>query len=120
VDNVFKTGIGEMVQAMPPGAVLAYLVFVMPLSETLFFRGLMQQSRTVWVVGGLSSLWSILLFVPMMDISRFPMVAVIISVVLVVVNLVYSYVYQRSGLAAAWVCQIVVNLVLLFLPYFAL
>jgi hypothetical protein len=120
VQRMFQTGIGESVAPMPPGTVLAYLVFVMPLSETLFFRGLMQHSRTVWVVGALSSLWSILLFVPMMDVSRFPIVAVIISFVLVVVNMVYSYVYQRSGLAAAWVCQIVVNLVLLFVPYFVL
>jgi hypothetical protein len=120
VERMFLTGIGGSVQPLPPGVVLAYLVFVMPLGETLFFRGLMQSSRTVWVVGGLSSLWSILLFVPMMDVSRFPLVAVIISVVLVVVNTVYSYVCQRSGLAAAWVCQIVVNLILLFVPYFVL
>jgi hypothetical protein len=120
VERMFMTGIGGSIVPLPPGTVLAYLVFVMPMSETLFFRGLMQQSRSVWVVGGLSSLWSVLLFVPMMDVSRFPVVAVIISVVLVVVNMVYSYVCQRSGLAAAWVCQIVVNLVLLFLPYFVL
>lgn len=120
VDNMFRTGISGTLQQMPPGSVLAFLVFVMPLSETLFFRGLMQHSRTIWVVGGLSSLWSILLFVPMMNLSLYPLVAVIISIVLVVLNLVYSYICQRSGLAAAWVCQIVVNLVLLFVPYFVL
>lgn len=120
VQRMFLTGIDGTILPLPPGVVLAYLVFVMPLSETLFFRGLMQQNREVWVVGGLSSLWSILLFVPMMDVSRFPLVAVIISFVLVVVNTVYSYVCQRSGLAAAWVCQIVVNVVLLFVPYFVL
>jgi hypothetical protein len=31
-------------------------------------------------------------------------------------NLIYSYVRQRNGLAAAWICQIVANIVLLFLP----
>jgi hypothetical protein len=30
--------------------------------------------------------------------------------------MIYSYVRQRNGLAAAWLCQIVVNVVVLFLP----
>jgi hypothetical protein len=32
-----------------PGALLAYLVFVMPLGETLFFRGILQHNRNFWV-----------------------------------------------------------------------
>ncbi len=102
---------------LPKGAVLAYLIFVMPLSETLFFRGFMQQNRLFWVVGILSSIWSMVVFVPMLDLGKYPLVAVIISIVLVLINLTYSYVRERNGLAAAWVCQIVVSVILLFLPY---
>ncbi len=117
VHLLFQTGIGAEVRALPPGAVLAYLVFVMPLAETLFFRGFMQQNRSFWLVGVLSSVWSLVLFIPMLDVGRYPLVAVIIGIALMTINLIYSYVRERNGLAAAWVCQIVINLVLLFLPY---
>lgn len=117
VQRLFMTGIGGQIGSLPPGAVLAYLVFVMPLSESLFFRGYMQQNRPFPLVSALSSVWSLLLFIPMLDVARFPLVAVIVGIVLTLVNLVYGYVRQRNGLAAAWVCQIVVNLLLLGLPY---
>ena len=114
---MFQTRIGTEVRALPLGAVLAYLVFVMPLAETLFFRGFMQQNRSFWLVGILSSVWSLVLFIPMLEVGRYPLVAVIIAVALITINLLYSYMRDRSGLAAAWVCQITINLVLLFLPY---
>ncbi len=114
---MFQTGIGVEVRALPPGAVLAYLVFVMPLAETLFFRGFMQQNRSFWLVGVLSSVWSLVLFIPVLEVGRYPLVAVIIGIALITINLLYSYIRDRNGLAAAWVCQITINLVLLFLPY---
>ena len=114
---MFQTGIGVEVRALPPGSVLAYLVFVMPLAETLFFRGFMQQNRSFWLVGMLSSIWSLVLFIPMLEVGRYPLVAAIIGIALVTINLLYSYIRDRNGLAAAWVCQITINLVLLFLPY---
>ncbi|MEO8394771.1 MAG: CPBP family glutamic-type intramembrane protease [Chloroflexota bacterium] len=120
VHLMFSTGSGTDVRPLSSGAVLAYLVFVMPMAETLFFRGLMQQNRSVVLVGVLSSILSIALFIPMLDFGKYPLVSAIISIVLVLINLMYSYVRQRSGLAAAWVCQIVVNVVLLFLPYITL
>ena len=101
---------------MTPGEALAFLVFVMPLAETLFFRGVLQEQRSFWLVGLLSSLWSVLVFLPMLDVRRFPAVTLIIGTALVAMNLIYSYVRQRNGLAAAWLCQIVINLTLLFLP----
>ena len=52
----------------------------------------------------------------MLDVRRFPAVTLIIGTALVMMNLIYSYVRQRNGLAAAWLCQIVINLTLLFLP----
>ena len=114
---MFQTGVSGQVISLPPGAVLAYLIFVMPLAESLFFRGFMQQNRPFVMVGLLSSVWSMLLFVPMLNVGTYPVIAVIICIVLVVVNLVYAYVRERNGLASAWVCQIVINFVLLFLPY---
>jgi hypothetical protein len=117
VHLMFQVETDSTALPLPSGAVLAYLIFVMPLAETLFFRGFMQQNRSVWTVGVLSSVWSLILFLPMMEVGTYPLVAVIIAIVLVVINLIYSYVRERNGLAAAWVCQIVINFVLLFLAY---
>lgn len=114
---IFRTGIEGSIRALPPGSVLALIVFVMPLAETLFFRGLMQKDRPFWLIGALASVWSILLFFPLIEVGRFPAVAVIIGTALTLMNMIYSYVCARNGLAAAWLCQIVVNLLVIFVPY---
>ncbi|PJF25917.1 MAG: hypothetical protein CUN53_10330, partial [Phototrophicales bacterium] len=114
---IFRTGIEGSIRALPPGSVLALIVFVMPLAETLFFRGLMQKDRPFWLIGALASVWSILLFFPLIEVGRFPAVAIIIGTALVLMNMIYSYVRDRNGLAAAWLCQIVVNLLVMFVPY---
>jgi antibiotic biosynthesis monooxygenase (ABM) superfamily enzyme len=57
------------------------------------------------------------LFGPHLDFIAFPFVALVICVVLAMMSMTYSYVRQRNGLAAAWAAQIVVNLVLMFLPF---
>jgi membrane protease YdiL (CAAX protease family) len=116
---MFQTGIAGEVRSLPAGAVAAFLIFVMPLAETLFFRGVLQPRQPFWVTGALATVWSILLFFPMLDVGRYPIIAVIIGTALVLMNLIYSYVKQRNGLAAAWVCQITVNVVLLLVPYFS-
>jgi hypothetical protein len=99
--------------------VLAYLIFVMPMAETLFFRGTLQANRPFWLVGLASALWSVLVFFPVFwgEIGRFPAVALVIGTALFMMNIIYSYVCRRNGMAAAWLCQIVVNLVLVFLPF---
>jgi hypothetical protein len=117
VQLIFRTGIDGEIRNLPYGAVLAILVFAMPTAETLFFRGLMQHRRPFWLVGILSSVWSILLFFPMIEVMRFPAIAFIIGTALTMMNLMYSYVRQRNGLAATWLCQITVNITLLFIPY---
>jgi hypothetical protein len=119
VHLIFRSSINGQITALPNGAVLAFLVFVMPTAETLFFRGLMQYNRPFWLVGVLSSLWSILLFFPMIEVGRYPAIAFLIGTALTLMNFTYSYVRRRNGLAAAWLCQIALNLVLLFIPYFA-
>ncbi|HLU08838.1 MAG TPA: CPBP family glutamic-type intramembrane protease [Oceanobacillus sp.] len=117
VHLIFRTEIGGEIQSLPIGAVLAMVIFAMPTAETLFFRGLMQTGRPFWLVGVLSSVWSILLFLPMIEVRQFPAVALIIATALTMMNLIYAYVRRRNGLAAAWLCQITVNFVLLFIPY---
>ncbi|HEX2618524.1 MAG TPA: CPBP family glutamic-type intramembrane protease [Phototrophicaceae bacterium] len=115
--GTLTTAVGMLFGTMNVGTLLAYLVFVMPLAETLFFRGILQEQRPFWVVGLMGSLWSVVLFFPMMDLRRFPVVAFVICLTLVMMNVMYSYVRERNGLAAAWICQIVVNLVLVLLPF---
>ncbi len=115
--SLLNTTVTLLFGGMSPGTLLTYLVFVMPLAETLFFRGLMQQTRPFWLVGLLSSIWGAVVFFPRLDIGTYPAIVGIIALALVMMNLTYGYVKQRNGLAAAWLCQIVVNLVLLFFPF---
>lgn len=117
VNLFFRTGIGGELRPLTLGSALALAVFAMPTAETLFFRGLMQYNRPFWLVGILSSIWSVAVFFPAIEINRFPVVAVIIGTVLTLMNMIYSYVRQRNGLAAAWVCQIVVNVCVLVFPF---
>lgn len=114
---LFRAAIDGQVRPLSAGAVLAMLVFVQPLAETLFFRGLVQDHRPFWFVGGVATLWSILLFFPMLNVGALPLVGVVIAVALLMMNLIYSYVRRRNGLAAAWLCQIMLNFILLFIPY---
>ncbi len=109
----------DMFPRFSVGTLLAYLVFVMPISETLFFRGLLQSQLVFWVVGILAALWNIVLFFPVMwqEVTQFPAVALVIAVTLLMMNMIYVYVRERNGLAAAWVCQIVANLLMLFIPF---
>jgi len=102
---------------MTPGEMLAYVLFVMPIAETLFFRGLLHGSRPFWMVALIASGWSIALYLPLLDVGNYPLVAVVICVMLVMLNTMYGYVRNRNGLAAAWICQLVANLLVLFLPF---
>lgn len=104
---------------MSAGSLLAYLIFVMPIAETLFFRGLLQNQLVFWVIGILAALWNMLLFFPVMwpAVLQFPAVAAVIAVVLLMMNMIYVYVRERNGLAAAWICQIIANLIILYIPF---
>ena len=103
---------------MTAGSLLAFLVFVMPIAETLFFRGLLQGQLAFWIVGLLATLWNIVLFFPVMwqSITEHQAVALVIVILLLMMNLLYVYVRKRNGLAAAWICQIVTNLIILYIP----
>ena len=109
---------GQMFPQMSAGSLLAYLVFVMPIAETLFFRGLLQSQLTFWIIGLVAAMWNMMLFFPVMwqSVLQFPAVAVVIAIVLLMMNMIYGRVRERNGLAAAWICQIVANLVILYIP----
>lgn len=96
------------------GTVLAYLIFVMPLAETLFFRALIQQNYAFWLTALMCSVWQTVLFFPLLNQGPLPLIT---GIILLMANLLFGYVRNRNGLAAAWVCQITVNIMLLFMPF---
>ncbi len=107
----------EMSRAMFPnmtsGVVLGYLIFIIPIAETLFFSGVLQRTRPFWEVGLYGTGWSLLQIFPLINQNALPLVA---GFMLIMANMLYSYVHDRNGLAAAWVCQITINLLLFFVP----
>lgn len=91
-------------------------VFVMPLSETLFFRGAMQRAHPIPVVALLASLWSMLMFFPNLKLGEAPIVGVVFGTAVVLLNFLYSYINHRNGLAASFFCQICAGSLLLLVP----
>ncbi|MDE2747813.1 MAG: CPBP family intramembrane metalloprotease [Chloroflexota bacterium] len=116
--HVLAPATEQLFPAMTAGSLLAFLVFVMPIAETLFFRGLLQGLLQFWIVGLLATLWNIVLFFPVMwgAITDYQVIALVIVILLLTMNLLYVYVRKRNGLAAAWICQIVTNLIILYIP----
>ncbi|MBX3063095.1 MAG: hypothetical protein KF726_08970 [Anaerolineae bacterium] len=91
------------------------VMFTIPFAETLFFRAVFQGTRGLLFAAGGAALWTILLFFPALNILQYPLVALVLAVALVFVNFVYSYLCERFGLYAAWMCQVTINIALLFL-----
>lgn len=106
----------RMFVGLPTGAVFQSVVFVMATTETIFFRGLLQEQRSLTITAVMASGWSVLLFFPTLDVIQFPMIALIVGTFVVMLNVLYSYVRQRNGLAAALLCQIVVSVLWLVVP----
>ncbi len=111
-------GLGETARTVfpftEPSAALYLLVFVLPLGETLFFRGFIQRERGFGMAVGAAALANLLLYWPA-GVSR-PVYLAVIAVFSAVLASIYSFVQMRNGLAAALVCQVVANVVLLLLP----
>ena len=116
---ILEPATAQLFPGMTAGSLLAFLVFVMPISETLFFRGLLQNQLPFWIVGILATLWNLVLFFPVMwgSVTQFPAVTAVLVIILLLMNLTYVYVRERNGIAAAWLCQIVANLIILYIPY---
>ncbi len=91
-------------------------LFVMPIAETLFFRGALQRVHSFLTVSLLASVWSVLLFFPALDLAGSPAVAVVYGAALILLNFLYGYVNFRHGLAASLVCQMTAGSLLLLFP----
>lgn len=118
-EAILQPATAEMFPDMSAGSLLAFLVFVMPMSETLFFRGLLQRQLPFWIVGILATLWNLVLFFPVMwqTVTQLHAVTLVLIIVLLLMNMTFVYVRERNGLAASWLCQIVANLIILYIPY---
>lgn len=90
------------------------LAVVGPVGETLFFRGVLQERRGFAISVAAAGLSALLLYWPAASPTPVYLVAVVIfSTVLAGI---YSFVRTRYGLGAALICQVTVNLLLLFAP----
>lgn len=117
--QVLAPAADRLFPGMTAGSLLAFLVFVMPIAESLFFRGLLQGQLAFWLVGALATLWNVVLFFPVMwqSVTDFPAVTVVLVILLLTMNLLYVYVRKRNGLASSWICQIIANLIILYIPF---
>lgn len=91
-------------------------VFVMPVAESLFFRGAMQRVHGIPTVAMMASIWSMLMFFPHLGLAETPVVGIVFGTAIVLLNFLYSYVNWRHGLAASFFCQIVAGSLLLLVP----
>lgn len=92
------------------------VVFVQPAADSLFFRGAIQQFRSMILTALLATLWTIVLFFPHMELAGSTGVAATIGLFFAFLNFLYGYVCFRNGLAAAWVCQMIAGALLWFAP----
>lgn len=90
-------------------------VLVGPLAETLFFRGAIQDRRGMAASITAAGANNILLFLPIAFKSGSVLAGAAIFY-MTALAAVYSFVRRRYGLTAALICQITVNIMLLFIP----
>jgi hypothetical protein len=96
------------------GSLFQTLVFLYPLSETIFFRGRLQQQHGMAISIAGAGISILLFFWPAG--SSEPIFLVFVAFFLTVLSGIYSYVRARYGLAASYACQVTLNLMLFFLP----
>lgn len=95
-------------------ALFQTLIYVAPLSETLFFRGFIQEQRGFTVSVLAVGVSSILFYWPAASGQPvFLVAAVVFSTVLAAI---YSFFRMRLGLSAAFICHVTINFSLLFMP----
>lgn len=90
------------------------LVFVGPLGETLFFRGAVQEQRGLAAAMLSAGLAGLAFFWPAAVAT--PIYLVVAVIFIVVVAGIAGFIRTRHGLAAAYVCQATINLMLLVIP----
>jgi membrane protease YdiL (CAAX protease family) len=90
------------------------LVLLAPVAEELFFRDVLHRHLGFWLTTGLYAAAGLILFLP--TAGQYPVVLVAVVGVWSALGVMYSYFFERLGLAATLACHITINLVLLFLP----
>ncbi len=90
------------------------VIFVQPATDSLFFRGAVQEVRNLFLTAILATAWTVVLFFPHMRLQDVTGVAMSIGLFFTLLSFLYSYVRFRNGLAAAWLCQVVVGGLLWF------
>ncbi len=113
-----SSGLADMVGLLYPEidrvTLFQSLVFVSPLGETLFFRSAFQQRRGLAASVLAAGISGIVLYWP--AVFQTPLYLVAAGIFTTVLAGVYSFIRSRYGLAAAYLCQVTVNLMLLFVP----
>jgi len=89
-------------------------IFLVPILEESFFRGVVQRERGLVDGALLFGLAQGLYFVPLL--GDFPAVIAVMVLGMGLLGLLYGYSYQRYGLTASTACHVTVNLVLFVLP----
>jgi len=107
---------GELFSGMSATSVFLLLIFAMPAAETLFFRGAFQAARGLVLSALAGGAWSCLLLLAGLNVTAYPFVALVIGLALVALNFLYSYLAAVYNLFSAWTCQIIMNVLLLWLP----
>ncbi len=92
-------------------------VFLVPILEGSFFRGVVQRERRLLDGALLFGLAQGLYVVATVDVFPFVVAAVVLGMGLL--GLLYGYLYQRHGLTASIACHAAVNFVLFVLPKLA-
>jgi membrane protease YdiL (CAAX protease family) len=89
-------------------------VFLVPILEGTFFRGIVQRDQGLVEGALLFGLAQALYFVSAVKV--YPVVIVAVMVAMALAGLLYGYLYQRYGLTASISCHVAVNLVLFVMP----
>ncbi len=89
-------------------------VFLVPVLEESFFRGVVQRERGLLEGALLFGVAQALYFVTAVDV--FPLVITALVAAMTLLGLLYGYLYSRHGLTASISCHVVTKFVLLVLP----
>jgi len=89
-------------------------VFLVPLLEETYFRGIVQREKGLLLGALFFGLAQVLYFVPVA--TTFSLVLTAVAAGMAVFGLLYGYLYQRYGLTASVACHVMVNFILLVLP----
>ncbi len=113
---ILRAAVLRLFPELPSGAILAYALFVITPAENLFFRARLGKHLNWPTSSLLATAFCLLLYLPLLDPLQFPYPATFIAVAIGTLNALFGYLGQRSGLAAAFIAQLIAYSLLLFFP----